>query len=185
MLQSADGQVELLYNLLSYAQTQSGSMPYIPVFFVFVEAARSETALIRSLAERKGVKLTVQTPDDAIIKGDRNMLTKVVRNLLTNAVKFSSEGGEVSLDVIFVDNGYFVSINQRHRYGNEQGTTVKSLPNRPPSIVNCQLYLTFRQKRIIFALCYAFFFYFCTRVFIKIFFFFVPFFQHIFSLCEA
>ena len=111
LLQSADGQVELLYNLLNWAQAQTGRMPYVPTIFDFAEAIRSETALIRNMAERKDVKLTVQIPDDAVIKGDRNMLTTVVRNLLTNAVKFTPKGGEVSLDIISADSGYLVSIN--------------------------------------------------------------------------
>ena len=38
-------------------------------------------------------------PNNAILKGDGNIITIVVRNLLTNAVKFTGEGGKVTLEI--------------------------------------------------------------------------------------
>lgn len=112
LLKSADGQVELLYNLLNWAQVQTGRMPYTPTEFDLVTELRSDIALTKNMADRKGILWDVQMPETAIVTGDRNMLTTVVRNLLTNAVKFTAKNGHVSLEIIPEENGgYTISVN--------------------------------------------------------------------------
>ncbi|MDR2887678.1 MAG: tetratricopeptide repeat-containing sensor histidine kinase [Bacteroidales bacterium] len=105
LLKSADGQVELLYNLLNWAQVQTGRMPYRPVLFDIVSALNSDITLIRSMAERKGVTVSAVMPSIAMVTGDSNMLAAVVRNLLVNAVKFTSGGGAVLLEIALCSNG--------------------------------------------------------------------------------
>ena len=99
LLKSANGQVELLYNLLNWAQVQTGRMPYKPVSFDLSKALRSDITLIEDMAKRKGIITDVQIPQIAVVTGDSNMITTVVRNLLTNAVKFTSGGNTVSLRI--------------------------------------------------------------------------------------
>ena len=45
LLKSANGQVELLYNLLNWAQVQTGRMPFNPTQFDLSEALRSDIVL--------------------------------------------------------------------------------------------------------------------------------------------
>ena len=111
LLKSADGQVELLYNLLNWAQVQTGRMPYRPVQFDLVSEFRSDISIVGNMAERKQIVFNVQTPDTAIVTGDSNMLATVVRNLLTNAVKFTDKGGSISLQVEETNDTYTVSVS--------------------------------------------------------------------------
>lgn len=99
LLKSADGQVELLYNLLNWAQVQTGRMPYNPIQLDLTSELHSDIALIKNMANRKEITLDTRMPNTAIIMGDRNMLTTVVRNLLTNAVKFTDKEGTVTLEI--------------------------------------------------------------------------------------
>ena len=110
LLKSADYQVELLYGLLNWAQMQTGRMPYIPIDFDLAESLRHEVGMLQNMTNHKHIKLNVQLPTQAIVTGDRNMITTVVRNLLTNAIKFTGEGGWVSLEVSPSDKGYMVVI---------------------------------------------------------------------------
>lgn len=110
LLQSADGQVELLYNLLNWAQVQTGRMPYTPTQFDLIQALRSDISLIRNTAERKGVIFDIRLPETAIVTGDSNMITTVVRNLLTNAVKFTSAYEAISLHIEKADNRYTINV---------------------------------------------------------------------------
>lgn len=111
LLKSANYQVELLYDLLNWAQAQTGRMPYKPIPFDFAEAIRPEIAMIENMANNKNIKFDVQMPEHAIITGDRNMLLTVIRNLLTNAVKFTNEHGEVSFDIVSSDRNYIISVS--------------------------------------------------------------------------
>ena len=99
LLKSADGQVTLLYNLLNWAQVQTGRMPYLSSEFDLPAALRPDIDLIQNTAARKGVSFHCEIPDILIVTGDRNMLVAVVRNLLTNAVKFTATGGRVTLEI--------------------------------------------------------------------------------------
>jgi len=102
LLKSADGQVELLYNLLSWAQLQTGRMTYTPTTFTLSDLL-SDITLIRNMAKNKGITLNLPQSQEALITGDRNMLSTVIRNLLTNAVKFTPAGGTVTLNIFPCD----------------------------------------------------------------------------------
>jgi len=100
LLKSADGQVNLLYNLLNWAQVQTGQMPFQPTPFDLVaELNKLDVSLLCNMAERKKISFIVTMPREAIVTGDANMLLTVMRNLLTNAIKFTASGGTVTLDV--------------------------------------------------------------------------------------
>ena len=112
LLKSADGQVELLYNLLNWAQVQTGRMPYTPIPFDIVATLRSDITLIENLAKRKGILFDIQMPETAIVTGDSNMITTVVRNLLTNAIKFTSANQTISLRIEPQENnGYIIIVS--------------------------------------------------------------------------
>ena len=99
LLKSADSQVELLYNLLNWAQVQTGRMPYAPRQFDLATALRSDITLIENMAKRKGIVTDMRIPQTAIVTGDSNMITTTIRNLLTNAVKFTPADNTVSLHI--------------------------------------------------------------------------------------
>jgi signal transduction histidine kinase len=52
------------------------------------------------IAEDKGVTLQVEAPDEATVRGDRDLLFEAVANLVDNAVKFTPEGGRVQLALL-------------------------------------------------------------------------------------
>jgi signal transduction histidine kinase len=99
ILSSAEGEVELLYNLLNWAQVQTGRMAFVPTTLNLAVCLRSEILLIQEMAKNKEIIFTSQMPDEALVTADRNMIATVVRNLLTNAVKFTEKGGTVILDI--------------------------------------------------------------------------------------
>ena len=98
LLKSAEEEVELLFNLLSWSQLQTKRISFNPETFVISDLLPN-LSLIRKMAENKEITLHITIPEDALITGDRNMLATVIRNLLTNAVKFTHMGGTVALEV--------------------------------------------------------------------------------------
>jgi signal transduction histidine kinase len=99
LLDSADSNVELLNNLLNWAQVQTGRIQFNPTTIDLSDTFRDEIRLIRRTAEQKGVRFNVEMPDHAPVTADPRMLATIVRNLLTNAVKFTPEVGTVTLSV--------------------------------------------------------------------------------------
>ena len=111
MLKSADGLADLLKNLLTWAKIQTGRDMYYPVPFNLVTALQPDIEVAKSMAERKEIDLEVQTPTTAVVNADSNMLITVVRNLLTNAIKFTAAGGKVTLKINENKGKYSVTIS--------------------------------------------------------------------------
>ena len=103
LLHSAEGHVELIYGLLDWTRVQTGRMTYTPEPFFLAARLRFNVSQVRDIATKKGVTLINTIPDDAFVEADANILTTVVRNLLTNAVKFTPAGGAVTLSAVAVD----------------------------------------------------------------------------------
>ncbi len=53
--------------------------------------------LYGAVAEENGLALVLEVPDTLAILGDRDLLQQAVANLLDNAIKFSPEGGRITL----------------------------------------------------------------------------------------
>jgi signal transduction histidine kinase len=111
LLKSAGNQVELLHNLLNWARMQTGGISYVPVTFDMVAEVRPDILLIQNQAERKGITFEVDVSPEAIVTGDCNMLVTVVRNLLTNAVKFTGKGGRMTFKVEKNGCNYTVTVS--------------------------------------------------------------------------
>lgn len=68
-------------------------------------------ALIRPLAGEKGVSVGCECPGELpLILGDRNKIQQVVFNLLTNAVKFTPEGGTVRIRLNEAEGGFLIAV---------------------------------------------------------------------------
>jgi PAS domain S-box-containing protein len=82
----------LLENLLQWANAQTGRMEFEPEELSLAEVARESHKPLRRLADEKGVEFVVEAPEDFVVTADRNMLTAILRNLLSNAYKFTEKG---------------------------------------------------------------------------------------------
>ncbi len=105
---------ELLENLLQWARTQSGAIEFNPDYIDLSYIADNNVNLLYSNASRKNIKINQNILPKTIVYADLNMISSVFRNILTNAVKFSNEGGEINIyakeslqyiEVIIEDNG--------------------------------------------------------------------------------
>jgi signal transduction histidine kinase len=106
LLKSAEGEIELIFNLLGWAQLQTGRIKCTPEPFPLSNLL-SNLTLIRKMAENKSITLDIQMPEDAVITADGNILATVIRNLLTNAVKFTASSGKVTLSIEPNANGRY------------------------------------------------------------------------------
>ena len=90
--QSLEHLLSLLENLLTWSRSQRGKIKYDPVRFNLTSLIRENINLHRILADKKGIMLHTTETDEVYAYGDRDMINSVIRNLLTNAVKFTRDG---------------------------------------------------------------------------------------------
>ena len=89
----------LLDNLLEWALSQEGRIPYHPEAVNLKEVSQENLNIMLNLAIAKQVNLKSDLPVDIIVDVDKNSVSTIVRNLLSNSIKFTSEGKEVKLTI--------------------------------------------------------------------------------------
>ena len=108
--QSVKHLLDLLENLLTWSRSQRGRIKYDPVRFNLSALIQENINLHKLLAEKKGIMLLSLEHDEVFAYGDRDMINSVIRNLVTNAVKFTDKDKKVEIKVETNDKKIEVSI---------------------------------------------------------------------------
>ena len=87
----------LLDNLLEWAMAQTGRLSYNPELVKIEDLAAESLRMLAPDAKAKKIDLNVEI--EGSIKGflDKNMISTVIRNITSNAIKFTPPGGRVTL----------------------------------------------------------------------------------------
>lgn len=88
----------LLDNLLEWGKNQSNSIRVIPKELRVMEHISSVVSLIELPAKQKDILLSIHVDDEARFYADKQMFETIVRNILSNAIKFSHQGGEIRIE---------------------------------------------------------------------------------------
>jgi signal transduction histidine kinase/tetratricopeptide (TPR) repeat protein len=88
----------LLNNLLQWSMSQMGSLDFKPEKNNLKKIVNENLDLVRLQAENKGLQLKLDLRDNVGVLCDKNMLNFILRNLLSNSIKFTSAGGTVSVE---------------------------------------------------------------------------------------
>jgi signal transduction histidine kinase len=88
----------ILENLLLWANSQQKNVTSKPVKQLVMSAVKDNILLLEASANKKNILLQNNIPDDLIASFDNNLISTVIRNLINNAIKFTSKGGIVSLN---------------------------------------------------------------------------------------
>jgi PAS domain S-box-containing protein len=92
--------MNLLINLIEWSNSQTGTIKFNPEYFEIVELINEVTALSNDTARHKSITITRELPDAAIAFADKKMISTVLRNLISNAIKYTKPEGEIIVSVI-------------------------------------------------------------------------------------
>jgi signal transduction histidine kinase len=85
----------LLENLLEWSRSQTGNIEFTPEPFNLSAVLRDNTALLEGQAHNKKITLSHDVPEVMIVSAHKQSINTVIRNLISNAIKFTPEGGMV------------------------------------------------------------------------------------------
>jgi PAS domain S-box-containing protein len=111
MINRAATQVfRLLENLLSWARVQQGQIPFNPTTLSIKEIAGEAIEILIENAHRKKINIIDNLPDRLLVRADADMLKTILRNIVSNAIKFTAANGEVVLSATEMNDYVEVSI---------------------------------------------------------------------------
>ncbi len=87
---------KLLENLLLWSRAQRGIVDFVLKKENLYVLSDETIELLSHAAKNKSITLTNQIPKDIYVEVDKNMLSTIIRNLISNAIKFTPKGGEIT-----------------------------------------------------------------------------------------
>jgi signal transduction histidine kinase len=87
----------LLENLLEWGRSQTGNIDFTPTPFDLVDVIKENQELLTPLAQKKKIALVNMSADSLPVNAHKNSINTVVRNLISNAIKFTPEGGQITV----------------------------------------------------------------------------------------
>ena len=119
---SSENAFKLLQNLLEWSRTQTGNIDYHPQKIMLDGVINEVLKLMAPVFESKHIELIHAIPKKVMVWADANMIRVVIRNLLSNALKFTHPNGRVEIKIVpgnekveiqIIDNGVGISKNNQ------------------------------------------------------------------------
>ena len=92
---SSQQALNLLTNLLEWSRSQTGRIEFNPEYLELVEQINSGIELLNNYALQKSISITKNLPASIPVFADKAMTETILRNLISNAIKFTSPGGKI------------------------------------------------------------------------------------------
>ncbi|MBA4407637.1 hypothetical protein C0389_10210 [bacterium] len=92
-------QFNFMDGLLTWNRVQRGAIEFSPTINDLSRLITETITLLHNAIENKGLNLVCDIPENVSFNFDHNMIATVVRNLISNAIKFNLRGGKIEVSV--------------------------------------------------------------------------------------
>ncbi len=97
MRTSATNLYSLLGNLLEWSRMQRGLSTFAPKSFLLMQKILESMVYVLESAVKKEISISYDIPENLEVYADKNMVGGIIRNLVSNAVKFTPKGGNITI----------------------------------------------------------------------------------------
>jgi len=94
-----------------WARTQQGSFSFNPQKLSFTDICKNILEMLNSNAEAKNIAINCLTADKLIVFADIDMFKTVLRNLVSNAIKFTNTGGTININAEQTNSNVTISVS--------------------------------------------------------------------------
>ncbi|MEI6696894.1 MAG: PAS domain-containing sensor histidine kinase [Bacteroidota bacterium] len=94
---SASNLYRLLENLLEWSKMQQGIIPFNPKLIALKMIVFESIGMTGNAAEKKEIKISYNISAETEVFADSNILQTILRNLISNAIKFTHKGGDIEI----------------------------------------------------------------------------------------
>lgn len=100
----------LLENLLRWSRNQNGQTKLYQTSFNINRTICQVISLFTTLAQTKGIQLYNHLSENISVYADEDMVKTILRNLISNAIKFTYSGGRIDIDATPLEEEILISI---------------------------------------------------------------------------
>jgi len=108
---SANNTFSLLEDLLIWARSQSGKMPFEPKILPLNEICQFVIGNLEQTAANKNITIKHSAKEGITVFADSDMLKTILRNLASNAIKFTNPGGRIDFSATQTDSNLTISVS--------------------------------------------------------------------------
>lgn len=101
----------LLEDILIWARAQSGKLPFEPKEINFKISCDKVVEILKPIANNKNITINDVETEKINVFADINMLNTILRNLISNAIKFTNNGGNINIYVQQNTSGVTISVS--------------------------------------------------------------------------
>lgn len=101
----------LLENLLEWSRSQTGAIEFKPEAFNLSELIQQNIDLLNAQARTKEITLEYSNAQQVMVMAHKNSVTTVIRNLISNAIKFTPKGGTITLSATKSNEEALISVS--------------------------------------------------------------------------
>ena len=102
---------KLLDDILMWARTQQGKIPFKPQILNFKDIFKSTLEIFTPNASAKNITINYSATDEINVFADIDMIKTVLRNLVSNAIKFTNNGGSINIDAKQNSENVIISVS--------------------------------------------------------------------------
>ncbi|MBU3113250.1 sensor histidine kinase [Clostridium lacusfryxellense] len=115
---SAAKSMHLLENLLEWSKSELGELSFHPTNFILLTSIRPAIDILKGIAAKKKINIIEELSYNPNVYADKRMIEVILRNLVSNAIKFTNMDGQLNIKVIMekgfakiiiIDNGLGMS----------------------------------------------------------------------------
>jgi signal transduction histidine kinase len=109
--QSSDRALNLLSNLMEWSVVQTGRITYTPELINIVDLLNEHILLLKETANIKSIDINTDYSNIVKVNVDKYMINTIVRNLISNAIKFTPKNGTITIKTFEIGKNLTISFS--------------------------------------------------------------------------
>lgn len=107
---SANNTLVLLDNLLDWAVSQNKEKNFKPIIINLFDGLKEEIENLKTSAGQKQIEIKTDISRELNVTADLQMVKTIIRNLISNAIKYTHNNGEITIDALGIDKYVEISV---------------------------------------------------------------------------
>ncbi|NVN95587.1 MAG: PAS domain S-box protein [Bacteroidetes bacterium] len=103
--------LDLVTNLLEWSRLQTGRIDFNPEYFELHALIKETTELLVDSAQQKSINIFSESPRNIPVFADKAMISTVLRNIISNAIKFTNTNGKILISTEQKQNELLVTVS--------------------------------------------------------------------------